>query len=556
VYVRRSHYCVTVHVCWEMTVRSLWWAGGSVVGSAHRARAGTPRRRPRTDRLGPVTIRLHSTAARDLVPLTPVIDGQVGIYVCGATVQGAPHIGHMRSAVVFDQLRRWLTYRGYRVTLVRNVTDIDDKILSKSVEEGREWWAHAYHYEQVFTAAYSAMNVLPPTYEPRATGHITEMVELIARLVAAGHAYPAEDGSGDVYFDVRSWPDYGALTHQSIDDMSDAADADPRGKRDIRDFALWKGHKETEPVTASWPSPWGRGRPGWHIECSAMSTKYLGARFDIHGGGLDLRFPHHENELAQSTAAGDGFADIWMHSGLLNVGGDKMSKSLGNSVFAHELLERFPASVLRYFLSTAHYRSVLEFSPELVERQRAAYDRVSGFVERAREALGADAPPVPVAAHGYAERTVDVPEDFATAMDEDLSIPRALASVFSTVKDGSKLLRRVTGGAGGADGALTAAEARSGLARALAQVELMLDVLGVNPSDPAWGRTAADEQASAAEAGQGGDVVAALVDLLAARRAEAKANRDYQTADAIRDQLRSAGVLLEDTPDGYRFDLA
>ena len=241
----------------------------------------------------------------------------------------------------------------------------------------------------MFTRAYEAMNVLPPTYEPRATGHITEMIALIGRLIEAGHAYAADDGSGDVYFDVRSWADYGALTHQSVDDMADAADADPRGKRDVRDFALWKGHKEGEPDTASWGAPWGRGRPGWHIECSAMSTKYLGAEFDIHGGGLDLRFPHHENEMAQSNAAGDAFARIWMHSGLLNVGGDKMSKSLGNSVFAHDLLEAFPAAVLRYFLSTAHYRSTLEFSPQLIEKQRTAYDKLAGFVARAREVLGA-----------------------------------------------------------------------------------------------------------------------------------------------------------------------
>ncbi|WP_029088216.1 cysteine--tRNA ligase [Brevibacterium album] len=540
-----------------------------------------------------MTIRLHSTAARDLVPLTPVTDGEVGIYVCGATVQGAPHIGHMRSAVVFDQLRRWLLYRGLRVTLVRNVTDIDDKILAKSVEEGRTWWAHAYRYEQVFTSAYAALGVLPPTYEPRATGHITEMVELIGRLIAAGHAYAAEDGSGDVYFDVRSWPDYGALTHQSVDDMADAADADPRGKRDVRDFALWKGHKETEPDTASWPSPWGRGRPGWHIECSAMSTKYLGAQFDIHGGGLDLRFPHHENELAQSTAAGDAFANIWMHSGLLSVDGDKMSKSLGNSVFAHDLLERFPAAVLRHFLSTAHYRSVLEFSPELVERQRAAYERVSGFVERAREALvraGLEVP-VPQAAVGYDDRLVDVPEDFAIAMDEDLSIPRALASVFATVRTGTKLLTQLrqaesavagTSGAAAAGGDAEAAvlsrelfaSAVGGeegtdpsgsadvrilglrLAHALAQTELMLDILGTNPTDPAWEGERGTAQASAAEGGRGGEVVSALVELLASRRAQAKADRDYETADAIRAQLREAGVLIEDTPDGYRYDLA
>ena len=495
-------------------------------------------------------IRLHSTDSGTLVPLSPVRDGHVGMYVCGATVQGAPHMGHMRAGVVYDQLRRWLLYRGLQVTLVRNTTDIDDKILTKSVEEGREWWAHAYHYELVFTDAYRTLGVLPPTYEPRATGHIPEMIELIDRLIAAGHAYPAEDGSGDVYFDVRSWPDYGALTHQSVDDMTDAEDADPRGKRDVRDFALWKGHKADEPVTASWPSPWGRGRPGWHIECSTMSTKYLGAEFDIHGGGLDLRFPHHENELAQSTAAGDPFARIWMHIGMLNVGGDKMSKSLGNSVFAHDLFEQYPAAVIRYFLSTAHYRSVLEFTPRLVEAQRAAYDRITAFLSRARQVLGADAPAQPRALDGYTDRIADVPQDFATAMDEDLAVPRALSVVFSTVREGQRLL--------GEKGAEAAAVDRDALRTAVAQVELMLDILGVNPGDPAWGAQATT--ASAAEGAAAQDPARAaldsLVDHIAQQRLTAKAKKDFATADALRDRLREAGVLIEDTPGGYRYELA
>src|SRR5699024_7336050 len=415
----------------------------------------------------------------------------------------------------------------------RNTTDIDDKILTKSVDEDREWWAHAYHYERVFTRAYEAMNVLPPTYEPRATGHIPEMIALIGRLLDAGHAYAADDASGDVYFDVRSWADYGALTHQSVDDMADAADADPRGKRDVRDFALWKGHKAGEPDTASWPAPWGRGRPGWHIECSAMSTKYLGAEFDIHGGGLDLRFPHHENELAQSTAAGDGFARIWMHSGLLNVGGDKMSKSLGNSVFAHDLFAQFPAAVLRFFLSTAHYRSTLEFTPGLVEQQRSAFDRLAGFVVRARELLGAHAPAVPEAAAGYRTRVADVPEDFAQAMDDDLSIPRALSVVFATVRDGSRLVSAAK------DPGLDEAD-RERLVQLLAQVELMLDLLGVNPTDPAWAGQAPGALATEV-AGEDDPVRAALdglVDLVAHQRLDAKAAKDFATADALRDRLR------------------
>src|SRR5699024_10379792 len=268
-----------------------------------------------------------------------------------------PHIGHLRSASVFDTLRRWLLYSGYRVTMIRNVTDIDDKILTKSVEEGREWFAHAYKYERAFTAAYEALDVLPPSSEPRATGHITEMIELISRLIEAGHAYPALDGSADVYFDAASWADYGQQTNQRLEDMELSEGAELRGKKDARDFALWKAHKPEEPITASWPSPWGRGRPGWHIECSAMSTKYLGANFDIHGGGPDLRFPHHENEIAQSEAAnGCKYVNYWMHAGALRVDGEKMSKSLDNFFTLREVLEHYHTEVIRYLLISSHYR--------------------------------------------------------------------------------------------------------------------------------------------------------------------------------------------------------
>ena len=282
-----------------------------------------------------MTLRLHDSQTQSLRDFVPLVDGRVGIYVCGPTVQSAPHIGHLRSALAYDQLRRWLTYRGLDVTLVRNVTDIDDKVIDnarRGQEAGgtEEWWALAYRVELEFSRAYGALGILPPSYEPRATASIGEMQALIARLVERGHAYPADDGSGDVYFDTASWPEYGALTRQRADDMEAATDADPRAKRDVRDFALWKGAKQGEPASASWPSPWGAGRPGWHIECSAMSTRYLGAEFDIHGGGLDLRFPHHENELAQSRAAGDPFARYWLHNGLVAVAGQKMSKSLGN----------------------------------------------------------------------------------------------------------------------------------------------------------------------------------------------------------------------------------
>src|SRR5699024_7237587 len=288
---------------------------------------------------GSVGQRFYDTATGTIRDFTPIVDGEVSIYYCGATVQGKPHVGHIRSAVVFDILVRWLEYAGCRVTLVRNVTDIDDKILARSTESfdveftasedypAREpWWALGYRFENSFADAYEALGVRRPTYEPRATGHIPEMIQLIQRLIDAGHAYVALDGSSDVYFDVKSWPQYGALTHQSVDNMQDAEDAPTRGKKDPSDFTLSKSTQQSDPTGASWDSPWGAGRPGWHIECSAMATKYLGNQFDIHGGGLDLRFPHHENELAQSTAAGDRFANYWMHNGLVTSEGEKMSK--------------------------------------------------------------------------------------------------------------------------------------------------------------------------------------------------------------------------------------
>ncbi|MBW8873245.1 MAG: cysteine--tRNA ligase, partial [Leifsonia sp.] len=354
---------------------------------------------------------------RALEPLEP---GKVGMYVCGPTVQSSPHIGHLRSALAYDLWRRWLSARGYAVTFVRNVTDIDDKILANAPAGGSEpWWALAYRVELEFTAGYSTIGILPPTYEPRATASVPQMQELIQRLIGRGHAYVADDGSGDVYFDVKTWPAYGELTNQKLDDMVDSPDAETRGKRDPRDFALWKGAKPAEPESASWASPWGDGRPGWHIECSAMSRRYLGPAFDIHGGGLDLRFPHHENELAQSTANGDAFASYWVHNGLVNVEGQKMSKSLGNSVFASELLALARPVVVRYYLASAHYRSTMDYSHGALIEAEAAFARIEGFLDRASRAL-----------EGTRFANVGapiVPEAFGTAMDDDLGVPQALA---------------------------------------------------------------------------------------------------------------------------------
>ncbi|MGZ6804011.1 MAG: cysteine--tRNA ligase, partial [Nocardioidaceae bacterium] len=365
------------------------------------------------------TLRLYDTATRAIRDFVPLEAGKAGIYVCGLTVQSEPHVGHVRSAVNFDVLRRWLEARGYVVTLIRNITDIDDKILTKSAEQGRPWYNLAYAMKRELDKAYDALNVAPPTYEPAATGHVPEMLEIIEHLIVTGHAYAAEDGSGDVYFDVRSWPAYGELSGQRVDDMEAAeVAADPQSvarKRDPRDFALWKGWKEdSEPETASWPSPWGRGRPGWHIECSAMALKYLGGSFDIHGGGIDLRFPHHENEQAQSRAAGHGFASYWMHNAWITTAGEKMSKSLGNSLVVASVTERVRPIDLRFYMVAAHYRSHVEFSFEALGEAAAGFARIENFLTRARDLLGE----VPVGTFCA---------DFEAAMDDDLGTPAAVA---------------------------------------------------------------------------------------------------------------------------------
>ena len=471
-----------------------------------------------------MTIRLYDTATRSVRDFVPLVEGQVGIYHCGLTVQGAPHIGHIRKEVVFDVLRRWLERSGLEVSIVANITDIDDKILLKAAEAGTDWFALAYANERALHAAYDVLGCEPPTYEPRATGHITEMIELMQELVQRGHAYPAEDGSGDVYFDVRSWPEYGRLSNQRIDDMAAAEDADPRGKRDPRDFALWKGHKPGEPETASWPTPWGRGRPGWHLECSAMVGKYLGPEFDIHGGGLDLRFPHHENELAQSTAAGRPFARWWMHNAMLNLGGSKMSKSVGNTMLVSEVVKRVRPVELRYYLVASHYRSVVEFSFEALEEAAAAYQRIEGFVRRAHEVLGGGDPGV---AHGM------LCAEFTEAMDDDLSVPAALAAMQGVIREGNKLLT---------DGPSDA------LRGTWASVRTMLDVLGLDPLSPMWaGREAGSDLHG---------VVDRLVAVALAERAEARARKDWAAADRVRDALAASGVVVEDTAAGPRWTLA
>jgi cysteinyl-tRNA synthetase len=466
-----------------------------------------------------VTLRLHDTATRDVREFVPLEQGKAGIYVCGLTVQSEPHVGHVRSAVNFDVLRRWLTASGYAVTFIRNVTDIDDKILAKGEAQGRPWFEIAYLMGRELDKALDAINVLPPTYEPAATGHVPEILELIGRLVERGHAYPAQDGSGDVYFDVRSWPAYGELTRQKVDDMEPAEDADPRGKRDPRDFALWKGWKKAlEPETAAWPSPYGPGRPGWHIECSAMAAKYLGPAFDIHGGGVDLRFPHHENELAQSRAAGQPFASYWLHNAWITTAGEKMSKSLGNSMLIPSVLERVRGIELRYYMVSAHYRSHVEFSFEALDEAAKGFRRIEDFLDRAAGVVGT----------WFAA----MPEAFRAAMDDDLGTPAAVAVIHDSVREGNRLL---------ADGPSEA------LSRTFGEVIVMLDVLGLNPADTAWASSRSDDRMTG--------VVDALVKGLLEERTAAREAKDWARADAIRDQIKAAGVEVEDTPTGPRWSI-
>lgn len=464
-------------------------------------------------------MKLYDTKAAELRDFVPIEKGKVGIYVCGPTVQSEPHIGHLRSALVYDLITRWLSHLGNQVTLIRNVTDIDDKVLEKANEQGLNWWELAHSNESVFAADYRALGMLLPSGEPRATGHIPQMISLIETLIANGHAYQVE-GSANVYFDTLSWPSYGELTHQALDDMESEGD---RGeKKNVQDFALWKATKEGEPESASWDSPWGKGRPGWHIECSAMSTHFLGQTFDIHGGGLDLRFPHHENELAQSLAAGDRFANYWIHNGLVNVGGQKMSKSLGNSVSSKDLFALAEPAVIRYYLTTAHYRSVLDYQPSVLEEAASALERLHGFLQRCERELGETQ-------FAQVDKNPELPSEFIDEMNDDLNIPAALAVIHDAVTSGNTELDEQQ--------LREAAQHRD-------QVSKMLQILGLAPSQ--WSLGVSEEHAALDK----------LIASLIARRDQARENKDYDTADEIRDQLDKAGIELSDGPSGTHWSLS
>jgi len=458
-------------------------------------------------------LHLYNTATRTLEKFKPINPGEVGIYLCGATVQAPPHIGHIRSGVNFDILRRWLLASNFEVNFIRNVTDIDDKILHKAVHEEIPWWAVAMKYERAFTHAYAALNVMAPTYEPRATGHITQMIELMQILIDNGSAYAP--GNGDVYLEVRKLASYLTLSNQKLDDLQPADDADLTFKKDPRDFALWKAAKPGDP---SWPTPWGPGRPGWHVECSAMAHAYLGESFDIHGGGLDLIFPHHENEIAQSEAAGWGFANTWMHNAWVTTSGEKMSKSLGNSLQVVEILKKVRGVELRWYLGSAHYRSMLEFSFEALEEAAVNFRRIEGFLKRSSEVLGKKAEPV-------------ISSSFADAMNDDLAVPTALAGISESLRQGNT--------------ALTAND-KKGIETSASEIRGALSILGCDPFDAAFVQGASADQS----------VLDGLVALALDQRAAARERKDFASADAIRDQIAALGVILEDTPQGTRWSLS
>jgi cysteinyl-tRNA synthetase len=464
-------------------------------------------------------MRIFNTLGRNLQIFEPREAGKVGMYICGATVQSKPHVGHGRYAVVFDVVRRYFRWLGYDVTYVRNITDIDDKIIDAANEMGISIREVVDMADTAFHWAYEKLNVLPPDIEPRATEHIPEMIAMIERLIERGHAYEAD---GDVYFIVRSFPDYGKLSGRNIDELRSGERIEPgEHKRDPLDFAVWKAAKPGEP---SWESPWGLGRPGWHIECSAMAHKYLGVGFDIHGGGHDLVFPHHENEIAQAEAAGHvPFVNYWMHNGLLNLSGEKMSKSTGHVIDLVEGIEKYTPGAVRLFYLRTHYRKPVEFSEEALIDARASLDRIWAFRRRV---------PGPVE---------DIPlvtamDSFREAMEDDLDNAGALAVLFDVIRDGNRRLDK------GADAGPW-----------IAAYDEIIGVLGLAEPEADLGNVADQLTALAGELGLGDVAGESAIGAMIELRAKARTDRDWATADRIRDGLGAVGIVLEDTPDGVRW---
>jgi len=447
-------------------------------------------------------IELFDTLSRQKKPLEPA-GNTVRIYHCGMTVQARPHVGHLRGYIVMDALRRFLRFKDYEVKLVQNITDIDDKVIEKSAAEGIDWRMLAERNTRELLDVTDALNIEPPTVMPRATQHIQEIIDLVSLLIENAHAY---ESAGDVYFSVRSYAKYGKLSRKDIDDLESGARVDPsRNKRDPLDFALWKAAKPAEPY---WFSPWGKGRPGWHIECSAMSTHYLGPEFDLHAGGEDLVFPHHENEIAQYEAAtGKRFAKAWMHVEMLNLRGEKMSKSTGHVVLATEVLDKYDANVLRMFTLRVHYRAQTEYSIEGMDEARSAWERITTFLAAADSVLTES-----TLAAGYPE--------FEAALADDFNTPRAVGMIFDLVKQGNEAL---------------ASGDNQKLPDVAARLNLALQILGFKPKTE-----------------RGGQDIQILLDLLTGFRAELREAKAFDWADKLRDMTQEAGLVIEDTREGTR----
>ncbi len=495
-----------------------------------------------------MAIRLYNTLTGKKEEFVPRDPGKVSMYVCGPTVYNHIHIGNARTFLSFDVIRRYLEYRGFDVRFVQNITDIDDKIINRANEEGRSAEEVAREYTKAFREAMEALGVETPTVQPKATETIPEMIQMVERLIERGHAYVVD---GDVYFSVRSFSDYGKLSKRDIEEMRSGArvEVDER-KKDPLDFALWKAAKPGEP---HWPSPWGEGRPGWHLECSVMSEKELGVTFDIHGGACDLIFPHHENELAQSEAAtGEPFVRYWMHGGLLQVDQEKMSKSLGNFMLLKDVLAEYPAPVIRLMMLQTHYRSPLDFSVERLQEASAAYERLITPVRDVRDCLasgsGWSAAPATAEDRNELLQAIEAAEDkFVAEMDDDFNTAGALGAIFELVRATNKFF--------GQFGTGSDSENLPVLKQASDAIVRLLGVLGIEVDIQTCTTYPQEVVTLAAElSGYEGSDPEEAVEALLAARAVARSEKNWAAADAVRDGLKELGFTIEDTPRGARVE--